>query len=145
MYDRIVQTPRLHKFYEEGEQVPLPFLVDAIEAVRSHYADSPGSDLRTTGLCMYRDGSDSVAWHSDSIGSYSNTESVIAILSLGAERRFLTKPTDGDGATLSIDVRSGDLLVMGGTFQRTQLHCVPKTRREVGSRISVQFRPSGIR
>jgi alkylated DNA repair dioxygenase AlkB len=50
-----------------------------------------------------------------------------------------------DGQTLRFLVGHGDLLVMGGTCQRTWEHAVPKTARPTGTRISVQFRPEGIR
>ena len=39
----------------------------------------------------------------------------------------------------------GDLLVMGGSCQRTWEHAIPKTARTVGPRISVQFRPHDVR
>ena len=40
---------------------------------------------------------------------------------------------------------NGDLLVMGGTCQRTWEHAVPKTARPTGPRISIQFRPRNVR
>jgi alkylated DNA repair dioxygenase AlkB len=39
----------------------------------------------------------------------------------------------------------GDLLVMGGSCQRTWEHAVPKTTAAAGPRISIQFRPRGVR
>jgi alkylated DNA repair dioxygenase AlkB len=38
----------------------------------------------------------------------------------------------------------GDLIVMGGSCQRTWEHAIPKTARQVGPRVSVQFRPVGV-
>jgi alkylated DNA repair dioxygenase AlkB len=64
----------------------------------------------------------------------------VAIVSLGATRRFLLRPRVGGGASMAFDVRAGDLLVMGGSCQRTWQHCVPKTARAVGPRMSVTFR-----
>jgi alkylated DNA repair dioxygenase AlkB len=51
----------------------------------------------------------------------------------------------GGGTALRFEVGHGDLLVMGGSCQRTWEHAVPKTSQPVGPRISVQFRPRGVR
>jgi alkylated DNA repair dioxygenase AlkB len=71
-------------------------------------------------------------------------EAVVAIVSLGGRRRFLLRPTGG-GRSVRFDVGAGDLLVMGGSCQRTWEHAVLKTARPVGPRISVQFRPRAVR
>jgi alkylated DNA repair dioxygenase AlkB len=70
---------------------------------------------------------------------------MVAIVSLGTPRRLLLRPRAGGGPTLRFTLGHGDLLVMGGSCQRTWEHCVPKTNRPVGPRISVQFRPRGVR
>ena len=49
-----------------------------------------------------------------------------------------------DSPSLRLELGGGDLLVMGGSCQRTWEHAVPKTARPVGPRLSVQFRPSGV-
>jgi alkylated DNA repair dioxygenase AlkB len=103
-----------------------------------------GSPRRTTGICLYRDGRDSVAWHGDTIGRHSADDTLVAIVSLGETRRFLLRPKDG-GATRKFALGHGDLLVMGGSCQRTWEHSVPKTTRPVGPRISIQFRSAGVR
>jgi alkylated DNA repair dioxygenase AlkB len=64
---------------------------------------------------------------------------VVAILSLGEPRRFLLRPVAG-GASRCFELGWGDLLVMGGSCQRTWQHAVPKTA-QAGPRMSVQFRP----
>jgi alkylated DNA repair dioxygenase AlkB len=69
---------------------------------------------------------------------------MVAILSLGAPRAFLLRPRGG-GPSLRYEVGHGDLLVMGGSCQRTWEHAVPKTAQSVGPRLSVQFRPQGVR
>jgi alkylated DNA repair dioxygenase AlkB len=144
MYDRIVDVPRLVCFYEEGAALPDPLLVLARRGLSEHYLPELGEPLRTVGMCCYRDGADSVAWHGDTIGRGSTEDTVVAILSLGAERRFLLRPRGG-GSSVRLDVGDGDLLVMGGSCQRTYEHSVPKTARPVGPRVSLQFRASGVR
>jgi hypothetical protein len=69
---------------------------------------------------------------------------MVAIMSLGSQRQFLLRPRGG-GATIRHTLGHGDLIVMGGSCQRTWEHAIPKTSRSVGPRISVQFRPSGVR
>src|SRR6266566_4691336 len=118
MYDKVVAVPRLLCFY--GEDAPLP------------------EPVRTAGLCLYRDGRDSVAWHGDTIGRGRTEDTMVAILSLGTPRPLLLRPRsvkragEVGGASLRFEVGHGDLLVMGGTCQRTWEHAVPKTSQPVG-------------
>lgn len=144
MYERVVDVPRLHRFYAEDDELPDPALAGLRAALDAHYGTELGEPLRTVGLCLYRDGRDSVTWHGDTIGRASTQDTVVAIVSLGAVRRLLLRPRGG-GTALRFELASGDLLVMGGSCQRAWEHAVPKTRRPVGPRISVQFRPSGVR
>jgi alkylated DNA repair dioxygenase AlkB len=70
---------------------------------------------------------------------------MVAILSIGAPRALMLRPRGGGSPALRYEVGHGDLLVMGGTCQRTWEHAVPKSARPVGPRISIQFRPRGVR
>jgi alkylated DNA repair dioxygenase AlkB len=144
MYDRTVDVPRLLCFY--GEDAPLPDLALSAcrRALNGHYADELGEPFVTAGLCYYRDGRDSVAWHGDRIGRGSTEDTMIAILSLGEARPLLLRPVGG-GPTLRYNLGHGDLFVMGGSCQRTWEHAVPKSARPTGPRISVQFRPRNVR
>ena len=144
MYDRVVEVPRLLCFYEEDEPLPDPALTAARRELDAHYRAELGEPFRTAGLCFYRDGRDSVAWHGDTIGRGSTEDTMVAILSLGAPRALLLRPRGG-GPTVRHLIGHGDLLVMGGSCQRTWEHAVPKSARATGPRISVQFRPSGVR
>lgn len=144
MYERVLAVPRLLCWYGEHDALPHPVLSEARDALSAHYRDELGEPLRTAGLCLYRDGRDSVAWHGDTIGRSRTEDTVVAILSLGAPRTLLLRPRGG-GETVRRSLGHGDLLVMGGSCQRTWEHCVPKTARPVGPRISVQLRPRGVR
>jgi alkylated DNA repair dioxygenase AlkB len=144
MYDRVVDVPRLLCFYGEGQALPDPVLTAALGALNAHYGAELGEPFRTAGLCLYRDGRDSVAWHGDTTGRGSREDTMVAILSLGAPRAFLLRPRGG-GPSRRYEIGHGDLLVMGGSCQRTWEHAVPKTAQAVGPRISVQFRPRGVR
>ena len=164
MYDEVVDVPRLLCHYGEGESLPDPALADARRILDGHYGGELGESLSTAGLCLYRDGRDSVAWHGDTSGRQVR-ETVVAIVSLGTPRALTLRPRRvsqgrpsqaraslggagrpaAGGQSLRYLVGHGDLLVMGGSCQRTWEHAVPKTARPAGPRISVQFRPCGVR
>jgi alkylated DNA repair dioxygenase AlkB len=144
MWDSVVDVPRLLRFYGEHEPLPDPLLVTVRDALDEHYRAELGERFVTAGMCFYRDGRDSVAWHGDTHGRSSTSDTMVAILSLGEARRLSLRPRTG-GASLSFLVGHGDLLVMGGSCQRTWEHAVLKTAKPVGPRISIQFRPRGVR
>ena len=144
MYDRVVAVPRLLSFYDEDDPLPDPVLDQARSDLSRHYAAGLGEPLRTVGLCYYRDGRDSVAWHGDTIGRGSTEDTMVAIVSVGAPRALLLRPRRGGPSRRHL-LGHGDLLVMGGSCQRTWEHAIPKTARPVGPRISIQFRPRGVR
>lgn len=144
MYDRVVDVPRLACFYDGAGPLPDPLLGQALARLNAHYGPVLGEPFATAGLCYYRDGSDSVAWHGDDLGRGATEDTMVAILSLGATRPLLLRPRAG-GPSLRFPVAHGDLLVMGGSCQRTWEHSVPKSSRPTGPRISVQFRVRGVR
>lgn len=144
MYDQVVDVPRLLAFYGPDDALPHPVLDEARRTLSAHYADELGEPFTTAGLCHYRDGRDSVAWHGDRIGRGAREDTMVAILSLGAPRDLLLRPMRG-GDSVRRPLGHGDLIVMGGSCQRTWEHSIPKTTRAAGPRISVQFRPHGVR
>ena len=144
MYDRVVDVPRLLCFYGEDEALPDPTLDRARQALNDHYRAELGEEFVSAGLCLYRDGKDSVAWHGDRIGRGRTEDTMVAIISLGTPRALALRPRGG-GKAVRHELGHGDLIVMGGSCQRTWEHAVPKTARPVGARISVQFRPPGVR
>jgi alkylated DNA repair dioxygenase AlkB len=143
MYEHVVDVPRLLAYYRAGDTLPHPILDEAREALSTYYARELGEPFTTAGLCYYRDGRDSVAWHGDRIGRGAREDTMVAILSVGAPRDLLLRPRRG-GQTVRRPLGHGDLIVMGGSCQRTWEHAIPKTARAAGPRISVQFRPDGV-
>jgi alkylated DNA repair dioxygenase AlkB len=134
MYDRIVDVPRLYAVLPEdgnGHAV--------LERARRALAARYGEEFPRTSLGYYRDGRDSVAWHGDYVAR-NLPSALVATISVGTPRRFLLRPKGG-GASLALSLGWGDLLVMGGTCQRTWQHCVPKLQR-AEPRIAVMFRPN---
>ena len=190
MYDRVVAVPRLLCHYGEGERLPHPALETVRDALNARYEPELGESLVTAGLCLYRDGADSVAWHGDTIGRGRTSDTAVAIVSLGSPREFLLRPRGGGAVARAIagadlpdrgrgpecgqrpagpdqgpevgrrptaavrgvtgagtirhTLHHGDLVVMGGSCQRTWEHAVPKTTRPVGPRVSIQFRTRGV-
>ncbi|MEU8168612.1 alpha-ketoglutarate-dependent dioxygenase AlkB [Micromonospora sp. NPDC049004] len=144
MYDSEVDVPRLLCWYGGDRQLPHPVLTTARAELTRHYAPELGEPFVTAGMCLYRSGRDSVAWHGDTIGRSAHSDTIVAIVSFGSPRPLLLRPRGGGGDSLRFPVGHGDLIVMGGSCQRTWEHAIPKTTRPVGPRVSVQFRPFNV-
>ncbi|SDB91983.1 Alkylated DNA repair dioxygenase AlkB [Raineyella antarctica] len=143
MYDAVVDVPRLTRFYGGGEELPHPVLEECRVVLNESYGGELGEDFVTVGLCLYRGGRDSVAWHGDRVGRSRTQDTMVAIVSVGEPRPLMLRPRGG-GSSIAVPLGHGDLIVMGGSCQRTWDHCIPKTERPVGPRISIQFRPQGV-
>ena len=88
---------------------------------------------------LYRDGSDSMGWHSDDEPEL-GARPVIASLSLGATRKFVFKHRRKDANKLALALTSGSLLLMQGDTQANYRHALPKTAKAVAERINLTFR-----
>lgn len=135
MYGRQVAEPRLTAEYEDLSAAPQQLLHAVTAALAQHYRVA----YRYLWLNLYRTHRDSTSWHGDPIGKIQET-STVPVLSLGATRRFLIRPTQG-GKSVPLAVASGDLIVMGGRAQRDWRHSVPKQATPAGPRISINFAP----
>ncbi len=140
MYDKRVQQPRLTAVWK-GESTH-PVAGPLIDQMRAQLSERYGVAFRSVGLNLYRDGNDSVAWHGDRVAR-DRSQATIAIVSLGEPRPFRLRPKGG-GPSVGYAAGNGDLLVMGGSCQRTWQHSVPKVRH-AGPRISVTFRHELLR
>ncbi len=143
MYDREVAVPRLLRWYGGNATLPHPLLTEARAELNRYYGPEPSERFVSAGMCLYRDGRDSVAWHGDRIGRGRSSDTMVAIVSFGSPRPLMLRPVSG-GPSVKFPLGHGDLVVMGGSCQRTWEHCIPKTARPVGPRVSVQFRPAGV-
>ncbi len=142
MYDSVVDVPRLVHTYLAGERLPHVALEQARADLSAHYLPRLGEPFVSAGCCYYRDGRDSVAWHGDTIGRGRSADTMVAIVSVGDPRRLLLRPRGG-GPSVAVTMGHGDLVVMGGSCQRTWEHAVPKVAH-CGPRLSVQFRPRDV-
>lgn len=134
MYDHTVPVPRLLARFASDE--PLPAQLRSVkDLVEAHV----GAAFNAVSVQYYRDGSDSVAWHSD------HTEDLIerpyvALVSLGAVREMQIRSKRRPRRSFSVDLEPGSLLVMGGLAQEHWEHHIPKVHRPVKPRISIALR-----
>jgi alkylated DNA repair dioxygenase AlkB len=131
MYERVVDVPRALAFLPDDGPLP-PIVVELARTLSLHY----GSALDHVMCAHYRTGKDSVAMHADKVRD--RERSLVALLSLGAPRRFVIKRNDGS-RTFTFTLGMGDLLVMGGRTQAVTTHGVPKCAH-ASPRLSVMFR-----
>lgn len=89
-------------------------------------------------LNLYRDGNDSIGFHSDAEPELGNNP-IIASISLGSTRTFVMKHLKSK-EKIKYDLPHGSLLIMGGTSQHHWVHGVPKTKEQVDARINLTFR-----
>lgn len=139
MYDKMVADPRLTAYYggENGHEWT-PVLLEIKASVE-----------KATGICfdrvllnLYRNGKDSVAWHSDNLPA-DGKHHHIASVTFGDTRIFKVRhKSRKDIPGLDIPLTHGSLLLMGETMQEHYEHHIPKTAREVGPRINLTFRIS---
>jgi alkylated DNA repair dioxygenase AlkB len=109
-----------------------------VQRLRERAEALSGASFNAVLLNLYRDGRDSVGWHSDHEAGLGDCPT-IASLSLGGERRFQFRHR-GTKETISLVLRAGDWLIMGGRTQQFWLHQVPKTAAPVDPRINLTFR-----
>ena len=135
MYNREVDVPRLTAMFDlDGGLAPQPILDarHAVEALSKHRFNSAG-------LNLYRNGNDSVAPHNDKLHTLIDG-SPIALLSLGAQRRFTLRTKESPKRHLDLDLEPGSLLLMSYATQLHLDHGVPKTKQPIGARISIVYR-----
>lgn len=136
MFDRIVDEPRLSAWWSTSADLPEP--LDLLHDMRLLLAERYDEPFDSIGFNLYRDGSDSVAWHGDR-HRHVVTNPVIAIVSVGTPRPLKLRPRGG-GRSWSWSLGDGDLFVMGGACQHEWEHAVPKVRTTNGPRLSITFR-----
>lgn len=159
MYGKPMLIPRLNAWYGDSDAhygysgialAPKPWSA-ALLQLKNQLQDQLSSTLfkhcrfNSVLANLYRDGSDSVSWHSDDEPELGK-QPLIASLSLGAPRRFSLRarfpdrPLFTETSTTHIDLLPGSLLVMAGDTQHNWQHQIAKTRKPVGARINLTFR-----
>jgi alkylated DNA repair dioxygenase AlkB len=89
----------------------------------------------------YRSAEDAMGMHSDDERELGQNP-VLASLSLGATRRFVISPRGKSDSPcrFALELAHGSLLIMGGSFQHTYRHGIPRQRAPLAERINLTFR-----
>lgn len=142
MYDKIVTAPRMIAWYSEQEESGKKALCWTPELLelRAKVEKETGLQFNAVLLNLYRNGNDSVAWHSDKehkIGRNPN----IASLTFGQTRPLrMRHKTDKLVPQLEISLHHGTLLLMSGTTNTFWEHHIPKSSKRMLPRINLTFR-----
>lgn len=149
LFGRVVTAPRLTAWYGDAGTVyrysgatrvaePWTAVIGGLATKVAAALERPFNYVLVN---RYRDGNDMLGWHADDERDLGPSP-VIAAVSLGAERMFRIRPREG-GASAGQVLGHGSLLVMWGASQRRYKHCLPRTRKHVGERLSFTFRLTG--
>ncbi|WP_170833938.1 alpha-ketoglutarate-dependent dioxygenase AlkB family protein [Pseudomonas argentinensis] len=147
LFGRQLPVPRLVAWYGDSEaryrysgmtHQPLPW-TPLLAEIRQHLVDALGQPLNGALLNYYRDGQDSMGWHSDDEREL-GAEPLVASLSLGGVRRFDLRRKGATRIEHSLQLEHGSLLVMSGQTQHHWQHQVAKTRQPCAPRLNLTFR-----
>ncbi len=139
MYDKMVLDPRLTAFYGGANGLAW---TDDLLAIKEKVELQSGVTFDRVLLNYYRDGNDSVAWHSDTLPA-DGKHHPIASVTFGDTRLFKVRHKHRkDIGLVDIPLTHGSFLLMGETMQEHYEHHVPKTAKKVGPRINLTFRIS---
>lgn len=146
IYGRRVLTPRLvawcgdpgvHYHYS-GDTAPRQPWPGALQRLRQQLEAFCHHPFNGVLANYYRNGDDSMGWHSDDETSLGK-QPVIASISLGAGRDFSFRPRGG-GSTRHLHLENGSLLIMAGETQRHWQHALPRRRSTREPRLNLTFR-----
>jgi alkylated DNA repair dioxygenase AlkB len=147
LFGREVESPRLSRWIGDpgasyrysGVRFEPCSWPRALSVVRKAVNAAAGEEFNSVLANLYRDGNDTMGWHSDSEPEL-GAQPIIASLSLGATRKFVLKARAKDGPRLELELPHGSLLVMRGDTQRNYRHSLPRTKKATGARINLTFR-----
>lgn len=148
LYGQRIMMPRLIAWYGDsgveyeysGQISPHNAWTTELLAIKARVDAISGHTFNGALLNHYRDGNDSMSWHSDDEKSL-GLNPVIASVSFGATRAFKLRHRQNRSINpLSLPLTSGSLLIMCGETQHHWQHQLPKTRKEIGERINITFR-----
>lgn len=123
--------------YSNTTKQALPWTDELLE-LKSLVEKKSGERFNSCLLNLYHNGSEGMAWHSDSEKELKKN-GAIASLSFGAERKFSFKHRETK-ETVSLILQHGSLLIMKDETQEHWLHCLPKTTKIHLPRVNLTFR-----
>tara|TARA_Y100000589_G_C27157181_1_gene631290 strand:+ start:978 stop:1577 length:600 start_codon:yes stop_codon:yes gene_type:complete len=148
IFGRKHKIPRLNEWYGtvnmnySNINFEAKAMTSTLEDIRRKIEKETNTLYNSVLMNLYRDGNDSMGWHSDDENIYNHT-SPIASLSLGGSRwmKFKKKTKKGLGKkTLKLKLKSGDLLIMKYPTQELLKHSIPKSLTDIEARINLTFR-----
>jgi alkylated DNA repair dioxygenase AlkB len=145
LFGKFVLQPRLTAYYGDKPypysgiiMYPLPW-IEPLLKIKSRIELLSNTEFNAVLLNLYRDGSDSMGWHSDDEKEIV-AGSAIGSVSFGTTRRFVFRRRDDRKIKINLELAQGDFLVMRGETQKFWQHQVPKTAKQIGARINLTFR-----
>lgn len=147
IFGREVDSPRLSCWigdpdasyvYSKTRFEPRPWLPE-LQNLRQRLQDEFETPFNSVLANLYRNGQDSMGWHSDNEPELGK-QPVIASISLGATRRFSLKAKNGNANAMHLELPHGSLLLMRGDTQKNYRHALAKTSKPLGERINLTYR-----
>ena len=147
MYGKLLNTPRLTAWYGDNAKTyaysgkkydPYPWTQE-LKFIKDRVDSACGITFNSVLLNLYRDGSDSVAWHADDEPEL-GINPIIASVSFGQPRRFDVRHKKDHKLKYSVELENGSLLIMRGDLQHWWEHQVPKSTKVLRERINLTFR-----
>jgi len=147
MYGKAIKTPRLTAWYGDNHKAyvfsgnkydPLPWTPELLE-IKSRVEPVANTEFNSVLLNYYRDGNDSVAWHSDDEYEL-GFKPTIASVSFGQERRFDVRQKADHAYKYSVLLENGSVLLMKGDLQQLWHHRIAKSTRPMKPRVNLTFR-----
>lgn len=147
IFGKKVKIPRLSSWYADvgvsykysGLELLPKTWSEVTKQIKAKIEEITGYEFNSLLLNYYRDGKDSMGWHSDDEKELGNNP-IIASLTLGYPRRFLFRKKDSRTEKMEISLENGSLLMMVGDFQSIYEHSIPKTAKKIDARINLTFR-----
>ncbi|WP_044210619.1 alpha-ketoglutarate-dependent dioxygenase AlkB family protein [Coleofasciculus chthonoplastes] len=147
LYSRQISLPRLTAWYgDEGraytyskiKMEPQPW-IPILKSIKLQIEEISNEVFNSVLLNLYRDGKDSISWHSDDEPELGKNP-VIASVSFGGNRRFMFRHKYKKELKFNIELNRGSLLLMKGETQHFWQHQIPKTNKVIQPRINLTFR-----
>jgi alkylated DNA repair dioxygenase AlkB len=144
MYEKEVLTPRLTAWYgdrplRDGDQRPPVKWTKELLEIKEKVEDFTGIIFNGVLLNYYRNGNDSVAWHSDK-DTITGLKTEIASVSFGQPRNFDFRNKENHRQQYSLELGNGSLLLMKGDLQKYWEHRIAKSPVPMKARLNLTFR-----
>lgn len=146
MYGKELKFPRLTAWYGDQDK-PYSFSgitlnphlwTEELLVIKKVIEPLAGVEFNSVLLNLYRDGTDSISWHTDAEKELGQNP-IIASVNFGAERTFQLRHRESK-ERIDIELSHGSLLIMEGALQHFWQHQVPKTKKPKDTRINLTFR-----